>query len=362
MLRRIKKKFIGLFLGHDPVRSVRQYELPDADTLVHYRYPCLRMNKSRALSIYILKNISIHSEFGFLVKHAFGKRYLLAESTEDGLEKYQSIFDKNVVRGEIVRELHFNQPVFLLNNAGSRSNYWHFIFDCLPRLLFLIQAGKRDFLILFSEELPKFAKDYVILISELFEIESVEIDLGQPIWLATDVLLPDLYRIHQEKIAVLYPTEIFSVLPELIKNNKRLRVNNSTTPDVILISRKENRRISNEQDILAEFPFLSLVILEDLSIEEQIVTFANAKVILGVHGAGFANLVFSSQTAVVGYWPIYFQDHDVADPIWLMANARRQNIVNLPGWHISGDKHQVGSLVRVDLEALRKFFIHLGYL
>lgn len=79
----------------------------------------------------------------------------------------------------------------------------------------------------------------------------------------------------------------------------------------LYVSRRNaaNRRVVNEAEVeqtLQEFGFKT-VTLEDLTVVEQIRLFSRAKAIVGPHGAGFTNIVFSQNAKVLEFieasWP-----------------------------------------------------------
>jgi capsular polysaccharide biosynthesis protein len=84
----------------------------------------------------------------------------------------------------------------------------------------------------------------------------------------------------------------------------------------IVISRRKQigRKITNEEVLLQRFPQLNLefVTLEDLSLREQVDTFAHAGVIIAVHGAGLANLVYATDAAVIELYPTPLQPKNSA--------------------------------------------------
>lgn len=84
----------------------------------------------------------------------------------------------------------------------------------------------------------------------------------------------------------------------------------------IIISRRlqRGRRITNEEVIMQRFPRLNfeLVALEELSVRDQVDLFAHAGVIIGVHGAGFTNLVYAQDAAVIELYPTQLQEKNTA--------------------------------------------------
>ena len=362
VLTKLINKIRSLSVGHEPMRSAGQFCIPESTAIVNYNYPSLGVKNSRLLATYSLSDVTIYSEWGFLSKTINEKRYLLMESVEDGLEKYQAITKANVLSAVKPRQLHFDQPVFVLNNAASRSNYWHFILDCLPRLFLLMMNGRRDFIILHSKKLPSFARQFAELISAKFDVAKEEIDLSTPVTLKTDVLMMDSFRVHSGNTAVLYPAEVFSCLPNMLVESLQIVPNLNSTPEIILIDRRGSRQIVNQDKLLKRFPFVTPVELENMPVARQIAIFHGAKVILGVHGAGLVNLIFSPIDSVVGYWPLFFDEPDITDPISLLIDSRGQNAVFLPATSPDSRKHQSGGTVEVDLSALERFFAELGYI
>lgn len=78
----------------------------------------------------------------------------------------------------------------------------------------------------------------------------------------------------------------------------------------IFISRKDAamRRILNEEellDVLKKYHFQEYV-LEELTIAEQIELFYDAEVVIGSHGAGFSNIIFSEKIHVIELFPSKF--------------------------------------------------------
>ncbi len=64
-------------------------------------------------------------------------------------------------------------------------------------------------------------------------------------------------------------------------------------PDRVFISRRKTRRITNEAEVLRYLQSngFTRVFFEDLSVEQQWNAVANAKIVVGIHGAGLANLI-----------------------------------------------------------------------
>ena len=79
------------------------------------------------------------------------------------------------------------------------------------------------------------------------------------------------------------------------------------TPPYIYISRSGRRRIENEDEVVAFMQSRGIVPvrLEQMSVAEQIQLFRGARLIVGAHGSGLTNIIFSDNAEVVelfGQW------------------------------------------------------------
>ena len=93
------------------------------------------------------------------------------------------------------------------------------------------------------------------------------------------------------------PAWIFKYLREIFFEKVNINLNNKILPKKIYINRKDSlvpRYIINEKEVsncLNEKGFSSFT-LSDLSFVEQVQLFYNADYVVGLHGAGFANIIF----------------------------------------------------------------------
>ncbi len=110
----------------------------------------------------------------------------------------------------------------------------------------------------------------------------------------------------------------------------------SSKPQRIYISRNlaSWRRVVNEEEVvnvLEKFGFISLT-LESMSIAEQALYMAAAKVILAPHGAGLTNLVFCSPgTKVI----------EIFSPKYITSfYSQISNLCNLPHYYLIGENFE----------------------
>ena len=100
----------------------------------------------------------------------------------------------------------------------------------------------------------------------------------------------------------------------------------------IFISRKENRRVINEDELVAvltKFGFKSIA-PESLSVAEQVSLFAAAEVVIGAHGAALTNTVFCSPGTKV----IEIFAPDYVNPCYRKLSSQ----VSLEYWEFIGER------------------------
>jgi Glycosyltransferase 61 len=191
-------------------------------------------------------------------------------------------------------QLDFGRAPHVL--IGSSGNYYHWLFDHLPRVA---QARRHpelaDLPLVVGAHLARFERETLGLLgipdSQLVGLpDATAIRFGR-------LHIPDLGTVdrnpHPQTIAWLRET----FLPQSPNTGRRLWL---TRQDATL------RRMVNEDEILAALVPLGFerLSLGDLSVPAQAAAFAEADIICGPHGAAFANLVFCRPgTAVVEIMP-----------------------------------------------------------
>jgi len=214
--------------------------------------------------------------------------------------KYNIVFEKGTPK--LQKKIQGTLFSLLTGGAGN-FNYWHWIFDVLPRLGIIEKQNilnDIDFF-LFPDVRKKFQKESLDLlgIEESKRLSSLTcrhmcakriISVDHPYVLTNDATR-DIQNIPSWIIEWLRKKFIISS-----KSNKDL-------PKKIYINRKDSvydskniRKIINENEVvefLKKNGFESIV-LSELSFEDQVKLFMNAEVVTGLHGAGYANIVFCS--------------------------------------------------------------------
>lgn len=211
------------------------------------------------------------------------------------------------------------------------ANYNHWLWDELPRLLTALPHLPAETQFLVPEPLAEIQRDSLIalgieadrLLPQAYDCESVverlwfATPLGHSEWAAT---APDVAMQLREKFLKAYGLEAG-------RADRRLYISRSQA---------SYRRLLNEEELL---PILKqhrfeVIRPETLSFADQVRTFAQASVIMGVHGAGLTNMLFAPAEAKIIelHGPKVTRTH-----YWMMANSLKQNYQCIVGTGVDKD-------------------------
>lgn len=194
--------------------------------------------------------------------------------------------------------IFFNGKLAVISSPGQE-NWYHWLFQVLPRIKILIDSGSEYDKIYINNLKFKWQQESLSVIMRLFNLSEDRLFLitGDCILQASKLIVPSVPFIPSKS----------SIFPFWLKNFLRdtflIKKDKSDSPERIYISRSKAsiRRISNESDLIEILKQKGFVILnlEDYSAHEQAEFFYNAKIIIGPHGSGFSNLIFSNPGASV---------------------------------------------------------------
>lgn len=234
---------------------------------------------------------------------------------------------------------------FVSLTGYSFNNYSHWLMDIMPRLSVLGNDSINDI----SFVIPETAMQFHIQSLNLWGIQGKNI-----------VPLPSGWH-KLEKLILCFPSDRSSIVHSHhlfdLRDHLIAKVNNGTQVEnvnrMIYISREKSRRkILNEEKlipIVKSFGF-DVVNCEDLSFIEQIKLFSGTKVILGEHGSGMNNQIFS---------PYGCNTIEIYNPVWLHhCILLISNILGHKHWHTFGENADIDLNITISPQKLEKL---LGY-
>ena len=229
--------------------------------------------------------------------------------------KYEIFFSKkyyNFIRENTNQMISFNKAFVV----GSSNNYYHLLIDWLPRLFALNKhiIKKIDKVIFSSEYLQ--SNNLVQFILNELKIDKEIIFLEKGSYLFKNSFIPVNLSLEEK---IFFYRRTFSNYMKFQKEEK------------IYIVRKDskNRKIINENQLIQflEKQNFKIVELSKYNFKDQISLFSNAKIIISMHGAGLANLIFCKKNT-----PVIEIAHDIND--------------NNEDWYCGSDKFKFANLAR----------------
>jgi hypothetical protein len=173
--------------------------------------------------------------------------------------------------------------------------YYHWFHDALPRLENALPHLPSDIRFLINEN----PRNYQLESLKAYGITADQLEV-QPSGVRTKV--EHLWFASPVGSENLGSGEIASRVARRLKKHF-LPVKQSSRPRKIYISRKKavSRRVVNEsecQPVLEDLGF-DMMVLEDIPWHEQVTLFSFAEAIMGAHGAGLTNMMFSPNSAAI---------------------------------------------------------------
>jgi len=226
-----------------------------------------------------IKNAYI-SPFGVIFKNGFVVK-----------ESVYSMFKPNSFALSFFKKIALNKVRKISGNCivahhSYYQNYYHFLLEILPRL-FVLKEQATSLKLVINKNIPSFVKEYIELFNfkEIVYINDDEIAKVDNIIFSTYLSRGLAY--NESVIKEMSAWLCQKLYDDTITN----------APEKIFISRDNAtyRKTVNENDVfcfLQQKGFVKFN-LEEPSIKAQANFFKNAKYIIGSHGAGFSNMIYS---------------------------------------------------------------------
>ncbi len=196
-----------------------------------------------------------------------------------------------------------NGNIFSLLTGGSgKYNYWHWIFDVLPRIGILEKSNfkiKPDHYLI-----PSISRKYHRQTFEELKIPSYKLIDGSKY---KHIICDNLIAVDHPINLNNNPTKSILNIPTWVirwlrKNYIKKTYTNKNLPKKIFINREFDsnlvtRKIVNNEEVKNILIYLGFesISLSNLNFVDQVKLFKNANFIVGLHGGGFANMVFADK-------------------------------------------------------------------
>jgi len=235
----------------------------------------------------------------------------------------------------------------MLEYHRGHRHYYHFIFDRLPKLYYLLNhfdVGREPIVVLTNTDLPGFQRDTYEFIARQFSNVRFEAVPTNERWNVDCLYYVDNFQSVPRTLA---STSYLAFIRSLVVNGYGLGAPHRTRRLYVSRSDAKLRRISNECDLL---PILArrgfeVVLPGRLSFRDQIALFMSAEVVIGPHGAGLTNGLFArNRSRVLELFPAnHLREH-----YFLLTIAMGQSYRALIGG--VGDRNECFAVNAAELE------------
>ncbi len=322
-----------------------------------YKYNFYKINNGRVYSDTV--NNTAYIIDNFLIKEP---------SYQYKLKKNLQTVNGNILENFVLKNgtpkilKNINGSVFsLLSGGAAKNNYWHWIFDSLPKIAILekLNQKKPDFYLL-----PSLKKKYQLETLLSLNIPQKKLLDGEKYkHVKCDQLLavdhPYVFNNNPSSSIINIPLWIINWLRKKYKKSKS---DSKKYSKKIYINRESdsvvsNRKIINNDEVkifLKEEGF-EILTLSNYSFKDQVNIFKNAEFIVGLHGAGFANLIFSRPKTKV----IELCTRHSGNIFSNLGKTCKLNYKKIIDGSSKPNKHQDNHVI-VDLEKLKKLILSLN--
>ena len=215
---------------------------------------------------------------------------------------YRKYFNRN-------NFLKYDKIIYFLGPVAD--NPYHWLIEYLPRIQYIYDDNKlKDYKFLLNNNKIKF---------QLEILKMIGVDNKQIIhWDKKDVLVEKLiipslrfkYVGKNKKRSQIYSQESIKWIRNIVLNKNKNILNSNFNKIFISRKKSKNRRIINEDNIFESIEkkgFIRLF-LEDLSQKEIINYFRFAEIVISVHGASLANMIYSKNLKIIELFPSNFEE------------------------------------------------------
>ena len=195
----------------------------------------------------------------------------------------------------------------VVNFIGTISdNKFHWLTEYLPRILYFYENKSiTSYHFLLSSHGYEFQRNLL----NLFGVKNDKIIIWNKLTVrVNEVIIPSL-RFDYHKSYKIFSQKTLSSFKKII--SEKYKYLPKTKYKKIYIKRQNNKRpIANEDDLILQLKKnkFAIIILENLSESKIVNYFRDAEIVIGMHGAGLTNIIFSENIKIIEFLPNYINE------------------------------------------------------
>jgi capsular polysaccharide biosynthesis protein len=196
--------------------------------------------------------------------------------------------------------------VYFMGEYSGHAHFFHFLFDRLPRLFYLLErftAGREPLTILSNEDPPPFQRDIFAFIAARYSnVEFRQVPRRER-WRLPQLFFVDDYNTTTR--ATFLALETLAFMRVLILEGYGLRRGLARRRLYVNRNDARKRRLLNEAELWPLFAAKGFesVSAARLSFREQVALFSKAESIAGPHGAGLSHILFAPGVKMLEIFP-----------------------------------------------------------
>jgi len=345
----MKKYFFLLIYGKIKIKK---------SSIKDYLIERIKIKKDEFINLYKILNGRIYTDNSTNVAYIKHNNLIPKISYQQNKHSFGLLKNNSVLKkGTPAFKKRIVGKVLSLVQGASGSNYFHWLFDLLPKIEILFKNDylkKIDFFYLptINSFILRTLKSYGIKEKQLINssiqkhIEADEIFAFEHLYIKKGHFHNSFGKIP--KWIIFFLRKKFIKLKKKISFNKHFFIDRSD-------SKFEHYKINNQielKKILKKKGF-EYIQLSKIDWYKQIYMFNNAKTIIGLHGAGLANLVFCRKNTRI--FEILVKNHS---QINLYKNISKKIKLNYKKIIIPNKKNNNEKKIELNINILKKYFIN----
>lgn len=333
-----------------PLVSAREIEPMKKKFSVVYKIPTEGIEFEEVCGIYSFKDLILCGKTSHLVLPRFNLiPYVLAESVMSHRNHKKSFaqgilshiyysWNKNIY----TRIINYDKPVYIFCIMHDKSNYWHIVFDNIVRLVTHIYYIDRPIIVLYKDTTAEYIKQFFDILKNKFPVEFLPYSHRENVLISSEVIVCDpvqkfyfgdsslalsMYKksmkksdhdsitkavyknckiphnvtIRNNKVNTTFKTNQICIVPsqtsidiarKIFLSPKKKEPRRSIFSSRKIVNIHKGRFLINENEFLSDHPDYESLDFAKLSIKDQISLMGNTQKFAGLHGAGFANVLF----------------------------------------------------------------------